>query len=188
MISTRIALVGSPASSKTQTAELLSDKLNLDCVSIAKDFEFSLSGHTNFKCAKIWQMVTSLAYFHERIRNEGKPSFISDGSAIHEFILAKTQNIVYNRGTIEHRGNKRSLSCEQEFEDRFVRIATEYINKSYNQIFFIHNNVFENDKERDLDDIFKNVFINLVEKANIKCTCLGGSPEELVDQIVKEIA
>lgn len=29
MISTRIALVGSPASLKTQTSELLSDKLNL---------------------------------------------------------------------------------------------------------------------------------------------------------------
>lgn len=184
MISTRIALVGSPASLKTQTAELLSEKLNLDYVSIAKDFEFNLPDNTNFKCAKIWQMVTSLAYFHERIRNERVPSFISDGSAMHEFILTKAQNIVNNHKGVKSRGKE--IQSELDFEDRFAKIATEYINKSYDHIFFIYSDAFENDKDRELDDVFKRIFLNLMENTHVKYICLKGKTEELIDRIVKE--
>jgi hypothetical protein len=187
MISTRIALVGSPASLKTQTSELLSKKLNLDYVSIAKDFEFHLPDNTNFKCTKIWQMVTSLAYFHERIRNESIHSFISDGSAMHEFMLTKAQNIAYNHKGEKFRGKEIQSKSEQDFEDRFAKIATEYINKSYDHIFFIYSDAFENDKDRELDDVFKRIFHNLMENTHVKYTCLKGKTEELIDQIVKEI-
>lgn len=187
MISTRIALVGSPASIKTQTAELLSAELNLDCVSIVKDFEFSLPDNSNFRCTKIWQMITSLACFHERIRNENIHSFISDGSAMHEFILIKAQSASYSYEGIKFRGNERLSSSEQDFEDRFVKIATEYINKSYDHIFLIYSDAFENDKDRELDDIFKRIFLNLMENTHVKYTCLKGKTEELIDQIVKEI-
>lgn len=187
MITTRIALVGSPASIKTQTAELLSDELNLDCVSIANDFEFSLPDNTNFKCAKIRQMVTSLAYFHERIRNESIRSFISDGSAMHEFILTKAQSIAYNHKGVKFREKERVSGSEQYFEDRFIKIAMEYINKSYDHIFLIDNDAFENEKDREFDDIFKRISVNMVKNTNVKYTCLKGKTEELIDQIVKEI-
>lgn len=189
----RIALLGAPGSDRTAVSLALSELLKWPCVGIdpAESFYRELYGRETMRAFSIHELHTvGLVQFHERIRQEKIPCFISDGSVLNEPALRKAMLRTGRRIGNVRKSLKNIILADKysKFIQKIESTIGDYAYTAYDKIYFLEKVEPDTKENEEYSACVNEALLHLMKEKNIVYkTVSGTSPDAIVGQILEDM-
>ncbi|MDR1755654.1 MAG: hypothetical protein LBR65_01670 [Culturomica sp.] len=181
----KIAILGLPESDKTVVSLVLSEILKWPYVGVesVESGDKRVYGREKKNAHTLHESYTiGLAQFHDRIRREKTPCFISDGSVLNEFADRKA--------TLKPRRSLKNMLFSRKYAEFVQKIEStigDYAWATYDRVYLLEADLLTTKKCTAYSKAFKAALLRLIADKNIAYKVLSGNPDVLVRQILQDI-